>query len=377
MKPLFPKKNYECLTSCGFLKYILAVKQGDCPAPEKASGFAAACVESCEADGECAGVKKCCPNGCGHTCQVPRTLYKGVPLKPRKELRFTELPSGQLEVRWSSKFNISIDPVIHVVQRRWNYGIHPSEDEATQWETVAQVSAAGPTAPPTPANLRLANCTVNGDGSVNVAVEWDLPEDADIPVHHYKVFWSWAVSGRALGPTKKKRRKTAEGPRRSLSLEQLQPGCSYTVELQAISYWGQTRLKSAKATLQFTSPRTPAAAAAHSKEPHGKASKGATPLQPPLPGRRPARLLEIGSPFCQDSQLQVKVYWKKPEDPSVTRHHVRWFPESCFHNGTGRSEKSTFAATHVSTRLWCVTPHGSQNPVPTTGRDAQRSQRVP
>lgn len=64
----------------------------------------------------------------------------GVPLKPRKELVFLEQPSGQLEIRWSSKFNISVEPVLYVVQRRWNYGIHPSEDDATEWQTVAQVS---------------------------------------------------------------------------------------------------------------------------------------------------------------------------------------------------------------------------------------------
>lgn len=63
----------------------------------------------------------------------------GVPLKPRKELVFLEQPSGQLEIRWSSKFNISVEPVLYVVQRRWNYGIHPSEDDATDWQTVAQV----------------------------------------------------------------------------------------------------------------------------------------------------------------------------------------------------------------------------------------------
>lgn len=63
----------------------------------------------------------------------------GVPLKPRKELVFVEQPSGQLEIRWSSKFNISVEPVLYVVQRRWNYGIHPSEDDATEWQTVAQV----------------------------------------------------------------------------------------------------------------------------------------------------------------------------------------------------------------------------------------------
>lgn len=82
-QPLFPKKHYECLTSCEFLKSILSAKQGECPAPEKASGFAAACVESCDADNECSGVKKCCSNGCGHTCQVPKNLYKG-----RKRLAF-------------------------------------------------------------------------------------------------------------------------------------------------------------------------------------------------------------------------------------------------------------------------------------------------
>ncbi|VTJ85267.1 Hypothetical predicted protein [Marmota monax] len=65
---------------------------------------------------------------------------QGVPLKPRKELRFTEHKSGQLEVKWSSKFNVSIEPVIYVVQRRWNYGIHPSEDDATHWQTVAQTT---------------------------------------------------------------------------------------------------------------------------------------------------------------------------------------------------------------------------------------------
>lgn len=52
---------------------------------------------------------------------------------------FEEMLSGVLEVRWSSKFNVSAEPVLNVLQRRWNYGIHPSEDGATEWEVVAQV----------------------------------------------------------------------------------------------------------------------------------------------------------------------------------------------------------------------------------------------
>ncbi|XP_074069696.1 anosmin-1 isoform X2 [Macrotis lagotis] len=373
-EPLFPKKNYECLTSCEFLKYILSVKQGDCPAPEKASGFAAACVESCEIDNECSGVKKCCSNGCGHTCQVPKNLYKGVPLKPRKELRFTELQSGQLEIKWSSKFNISIEPVIYVLQRRWNYGIHPSEDDATNWQTVAQTtdervqlsdirpsrwyqfrvaavnvhgtrgftapskhfrSSKDPSAPPAPANLRIANSTTNSDGSVTVTIIWDAPEEPDIPVHHYKVFWSWTVRSKSLVPSKKKRRKTTDGSQNYVILEGLQSNNNYMVEIQAITYWGQVRLKSAKVSFYFTATQ------ATSSNQLGKTRKGVTEILPPFQRRRPTRLLEIGAPFYQDNMLQVKVYWKKTEDASVNRYNVQWFAESCSHNETSGLEKAT------------------------------------
>ena len=68
----------------------------------------------------------------------------GAPLKPRKELSFAELASGEMEVRWSSRFNISAEPVVYILQRRWNFGIQPSEDTATSWELVAQVGSLQP-----------------------------------------------------------------------------------------------------------------------------------------------------------------------------------------------------------------------------------------
>lgn len=43
--------------------------------------------------------------------------------------------------------------------------------------------------------------------------------------------------------------------RHSVTLEGLQPDCDYSVELQAVAYWGQTRLKSAKVSLRFSSSR--------------------------------------------------------------------------------------------------------------------------
>ncbi|MGH0132150.1 UNVERIFIED_CONTAM: hypothetical protein FKN15_037334 [Acipenser sinensis] len=499
-KPLFPKKHYECLTSCEFLKSIQSLKQGDCPAPEKASGFAAACVESCEDDNECSTVKKCCSNGCGHTCQLPKNLYKGAPLKPRKELSFTEYPSGQLEIKWSSKFNISVEPVLYVVQRRWNYGIHPSEDDATDWETVAQTtdervqlsdtrasrwyqfrvaavnvhgtrgfpapskhfrSSKDPSAPPTPSSLRITNMTTNGDGSLSTRISWALPEEPDIPVHHYKVFWSWTVSGKSMVPAKKKRRKTTNGSQNYVDLEGLQPDSSYMVELQAITYWGQVRLKSAKVSLYFSTlrandtnpsaPPTPSSLRITNMTTNGDGSLStriswALPEEPDIPvhhykvfwswtisgksmvpakkkrrkttngtqnyvdleglqpdssymvelqaitywgqvrlksakvslyfstlrandtkeqpttsktrkggshtlssntGKSPTSPLEIGAPFYQDGQLQVKVYWKKRGDTSITRYHVQWIPESCTHNETKGPEKAVTQENYI------------------------------
>uniref|UniRef100_A0A1A8E101 Kallmann syndrome 1 sequence n=1 Tax=Nothobranchius kadleci TaxID=1051664 RepID=A0A1A8E101_NOTKA len=381
-EPLFPKKHYECLTSCEFLKSVEGVKQGDCPAPEKASGFAAACVESCEEDGECSGVKKCCSNGCGHTCQVPKNLYKGVPLKPRKDLVFLEQPSGQLEIRWSSKFNISVEPVLYVVQRRWNYGIHPSEDDATEWQTVAQTaeeriqltdirasrwyqfrvaavnvhgtrgftapskhfrSSRDPSAPPSPTNLRVTNVTSGDDGLATVRINWTLPEEPDIPIHHYKVFWSWTVPTKSMVPSKKKRRKTTSGAQSWVDLEGLQQNGSYTVELQAVTYWGQVRLKSSKASLHFGTTQDNESAKVVLKSKKGKIS----PLGSNL-AKRPSGPLEVGTPFYQDGQLQVRVYWKKRGDPTVSRYHVQWMPEYCSHNETRGPEKSVTQENYIN-----------------------------
>ncbi|XP_064832543.1 anosmin-1-like [Oncorhynchus masou masou] len=381
-EPLFPKKHYECLTSCEFLKSVEGVKQGDCSAPEKASGFAAACVESCEEDGECSAVKKCCSNGCGHTCQTPKNLYKGAPLKPRKELVFVEQPSGGLVIRWSSKFNISVEPVLYVVQRRWNYGIHPSEDDATEWETVAQTteeriqladirasrwyqfrvaavnvhgtrgftapskhfrSSRDPAAPPRPTSLHVTNMTLGAERTVTVHLNWTLPSEPDIPVHHYKVFWSWTVPGKSLVPSKKKRRKTTNGAQSWVDLDGLLTNNSYTVELQAVTYWGQVRLKSSKASLHFST----AAQNNDSVKPVSKKEEVMMPVGSTL-GKRPAGPLEVGTPFYQDGQLQVRIYWKNRGDPLVSRYHVQWMPEYCSHNETRGPEKSVTQENYIN-----------------------------
>ncbi|XP_059196454.1 anosmin-1b [Centropristis striata] len=246
-KVLSPKsceKQTECVTSREFLTSLRSSRQGDCPPPQRATGFAAACVESCSSDQHCPSPRKCCPNGCGHTCQAPANLYKGVPLKPRREMSFVEDSEGHMKVVWVSKFNVSVEPVVYMLQSRWNVGIHPSEDHASQWTTVAMtlsedvllsdlrpqrwyqfrvaainsqgsrgfntpskhyISSKDPSTPDPPINVRVSNQTVDWNGvqpgtqlaerlrgsgvTVAVLLSWEPPREGDLPVHNYRVTW--------------------------------------------------------------------------------------------------------------------------------------------------------------------------------------------
>ncbi|XP_077072574.1 anosmin-1 isoform X1 [Siphateles boraxobius] len=369
----FPKKHYECLRSCEFLRSVESQKQGECPAPDRASGFAAACVESCEEDNECSTIKRCCPNGCGHTCQIPKNVYRGSPLKPRKDLVFWEHPSGKLEVRWSSRFNVSVEPVLYVLQRRWNFGIHPSEDDATQWMDVAQVaeervvlsdvrpirwyqfrvasvnvhgtrgftapskhfrSSRDPAPPPTPAGLRASNFTLGLEGLMRVRLDWTLPAESDVPVHHFRVFWTCSVPGKSPVPSRRKRRKTVDGAESWVDLDGLQWNCSYSVEVQAVSYWGQHRLKSGKAFVHIDTQQ------------HNQ-SKAVSKVRK-VSVKKPSSALGVGTPYYKDGQLQVRIYWKKRTDVLVNRYHVQWKHEYCNHNQSRAPEKSVTQENYIN-----------------------------
>ncbi|KAE8278767.1 Anosmin-1 [Larimichthys crocea] len=330
---------------------------------QREPGFAAACVESCDHDRECSAQKKCCSNGCGHTCQAPKDLYKGVPLKPRKELSFEELSSGQLEVRWSSRFNISAEPVVYILQRRWNFGIQPSEDTATSWQLVAQATEQGarlsdirpgrwyqfrvaavnthgtrgfttpsrhihsnrdPSSPPAPTELRVANMSFGPSRAVSARLQWSMPDDPDVPVHHYKVSWSWTAVRQPSASSLSKRRKTVRESQ--VELDSMRSNRSYSVEVQAVSYWGQTPLKGPRAILHFSTQRSTTAA----------------------PGNPAGDILDVGTPFFQDGQLRVHVYWRSSMDPPVEFYRIQWGPEYCGHNQTRPMEKISTQENFVS-----------------------------
>ncbi|XP_054915316.1 anosmin-1-like isoform X2 [Poeciliopsis prolifica] len=354
------RKQWECVASCHFLHSVLAAKQGSCPPPEGASGFAAACIAGCDHDKQCSMQKKCCFNGCGHTCQPPKDLYKGVPLKPKKDLSFEESPSGHLTVSWSSRLNASSEPVVYILQRRWNFGIQPGEDTATPWEEETQTTELGaslsdsrpgrwyqfrvaavnlhgtrgfttpskhirtnrdPSSPPAPSELRVADMNFGPGRLVRARIIWDIPTDLDVPVHHYKVSWSWTAAGHS---SVTKRRKTVR--ENQVELSSMRSNRKYSVEVQGVSHWGQTELKGPPAVLHFITQRTFSPA-------------------PPHPA---GGILDVGTPFYQDGQLRVHVYWQTSSDSSVEFYRLRWGPESCTHNLTKPTEKTRTRKNFVS-----------------------------
>ncbi|KAK7127243.1 hypothetical protein R3I94_018432 [Phoxinus phoxinus] len=380
LSPKTCEKHHECVTSAEFVRSLRVQKQGDCPPAQRAAGFAAACVEGCALDRECSGFKKCCSNGCGHTCQSPANLYRGVPLKPRRELSFSEDQQGHLKVTWMSKFNVSVEPVLYVLQRRWNHGIHPSEDDASAWQTVLmtvedhcvlkdirphrwyqfRVSAVNsqgtrgfttpskhfssvrdPFPPETPQNARAGNQTVRPDGTVSVLVLWEAPSESDLGVHHYKVTWI----PRGTAPNSQSRAgRVTDGDVTEMELHGLQPSTHYTAQIQAVSYWGQNRLKSSRAHLSFTT-----ASSTTSSNGNGLLS-GEFSNELPLSQSSPSILrLEAAAPHYHEHQLQVKVFWKSriPGNQKESSSYVlRWYPEVCASNVTKAEKTATVQGTH-------------------------------
>ncbi|XP_061908152.1 anosmin-1a isoform X2 [Entelurus aequoreus] len=247
---LFPKKHWECLASCQFLVSVMELKQGDCPPPDWATGFAAACVESCDYDTECPAQKKCCSNSCGHTCQTPKDLYKD------------------------------------------------------------------PSRPPAPTELRVTNMMFTASSAVQVQLQWCMRGDLDVPVHYYKVSWTW--TGQIPASSMTKRKKIVRESQ--VVLDSMQSNHSYSVEVQAVCYWKQTQLKGPRAIAHF-----------HTL--HDKSRD--------LPGD----ILDVGTPFYQNGQLQVHIYWKSSTDPSVEYYRIQWVPEYCEHNQTAQRKKTNTQGT--------------------------------
>lgn len=70
------------------------------------------------------------------------------------------------------------------------------------------MSPSDPASPPAPTKLRVANMSFGPSRSVAARIEWSVPLDLDVPIHHYKVGWSWTAVGHSSASSLTKRRKT-------------------------------------------------------------------------------------------------------------------------------------------------------------------------
>ncbi|KAJ8418907.1 hypothetical protein AAFF_G00004060 [Aldrovandia affinis] len=271
-------------------------------------------------------------------------------------------------------------------ERRWNYGIHPSEDEASSWQTILMTmedrvvlkdvrphrwyqfrvsavnsqgtrgfttpskhfySARDPFPPETPRNLRRGNFSVRADGSgVSVPLLWDPPaREGDLAIHHYKITWSVRM-GRRSGQDRKENSRVTEGATGEMELEGLRPDTAYLVQVQAVGYWGPKRLKSSKAQLTFT---TAPAADSPVVSNHEQATTEVSNELPSSDSAPNVLRLEAASPHFHNNQLQVKVFWKRRLQDTLkdsAAYLLRWYPEVCTNNVSKTEKTATVQGTH-------------------------------
>ncbi|KTG07096.1 hypothetical protein cypCar_00005793, partial [Cyprinus carpio] len=231
-------------------------------------------------------------------------------------------------------------------------------------------SVSDPFPPETPQSARIGNQTVHSDGTVSVLVLWEAPGESDLVVHHYKVTWST----RGTPPTSQSRAgRVTDGDVTQMELQGLQPNTHYSAQIQAVSYWGQNRLKSSRAHLSFI---TAAATTSSNGNVH---LSGEFSNEIPVSHSSPSILrLEAAAPHYHDNQLQVKVFWKSritgksatfctgmytKKQENITHnilvlflavesqkdsssYILRWFPEVCAHNVTKGEKTATVQGTH-------------------------------
>ncbi|XP_035692457.1 anosmin-1-like [Branchiostoma floridae] len=356
-----------CNSTCDYLSYTSTNKQGDCPAPEDAQGFAAACVESCSADQDCKGALKCCPNGCGHTCQEPLNRHTGTPPRFAERPVAIETKKGQsIVVEWSSQKKF--DHAVFLLQERSAVGKYVKEDDMSDWELVEQTTSQAtvvkahrgrwyqwrlaavnengtrgfsepskaerlrkdPAAPSPPWNLTEGDFDIK-DGKISVDVRWYPPAYSDLPITRYRVYWSKRLKGVTPGLMKlKEHRKSVRTA--MITLEGLEPDTSYFVQVQAFANWGDNeRLRSDRESFFLSTIPLPIE----------------LPPTPPNPmilrlhSPSVVRNLSIEEPFFHHDRVKAKVYWDLPEGEthkSVTKFMLRWVPTVC---GDGYSGDGT------------------------------------
>lgn len=85
-----------------------------------------------------------------------------------------------------------------------------------------------PPNPPAPTELRVTNMSFGPGRAVAATVQWSVTSDLDVPVHHYKVSWSWTAAGQPSASSVTKRRKIVREVRTETSSYVLSTYCIWS-----------------------------------------------------------------------------------------------------------------------------------------------------
>ncbi|XP_070539312.1 anosmin-1-like isoform X2 [Ptychodera flava] len=374
----------ECFSSCESVKTMHKNKPGECPHPDSARDFAAACVEECTEDVGCDGDFKCCSNGCGHTCQEPEQPIPGRPALPASHPMVINRENQQsFIVTWhKSPSGNSSDIIVYSLEMRGNIGEHASHSEMWDWETVAQttddvvtvrnikpgrwyefrVAAVNengtsgftsasvpitldkdPEPPGMPRNITQGKSEVSG-GRVHTYVMWEDPKHSDLPIDRFRVYYSQRLSQvSSVYVQLQEHRKNVPGNQHHIKLENLHSDTQYFVQVQAFSMWGKKRLRSVRSDKTITTPTI--AQAGRKLIICGSGtncriilSTDEAPVHKPWatngqikfnsPG--PLEGVTVEMPYWHHDDLKARVHWGQPMSGGKTnRFMIYWGTNTC------------------------------------------------
>lgn len=393
-----PKEDEVCSESCVFLKEIrrgAGETPGLCPSiPSSLNrrlnvsrGGRQSCSGGvrrvCVSDLDCDEGHMCCAEYCGLFCRkTVSPTTEDFPPVPQTPTLKEKTKSGSVELKWNSVIENGEEPVLYIVDSRWNIVKHRNEGEMSRWQQVAQTTSTAvvisditpglryqfrvsavsilgsrggsaptpaftlskePRRPGPPTNLTEGDTLIAG-GKMTVTIRWFPPKKSDLPVTRYKLFWSKRQTPNA-GQSMENRvfRKVLPGNRLTFQMQDLESDTTYIVQVQAICEYGENKLKSEKSGIYITTyplPKTSEyfrregaggmhldSAGVEGGRGEGGRGEGGGGRQL-LPTPAPVTRLFVGKSFYVNGSLNANVTWNVDNEASDHKFFVHWSPEA-------------------------------------------------
>nr|CAH7746723.1 unnamed protein product [Callosobruchus chinensis] len=337
-------------------------KLGSCPLSNNVfSPFAAACIEECKMDRHCNGLKKCCANSCGVTCQRPigLDLIEGLPEIPTN-VRAERRKKRTVYIEWSA----SRGPgrTLYLIEERHHSGKVFKEYKLSEWRAcsktwkisnslrhfmkagswyqfrVASVNENGtrgfsenslpvrstsPKPPPPPQNLTIGPLIVR-NGSLTVKLQWSGLR-SDLPLHSYKVFCSRRLHGAKALDSVLVQQYAVPKDKTYFVLRDLQPNSQYFLQVQALVSFGDERIKSEKSGLVLNT--TEYINASNYEELEG------------LNSRTKIEDIRVHKIFLNGRSLTARIAWNGTND--ISKYSIAWWKGPCHRRSNGYNHFAT------------------------------------